>query len=162
MRPRTHANIDGDLIVSFGDVIFKRYILDVLMEPVADFVIAVDTNWSASVNRDRAADYVRCSEPHSRHAFYHDVTLEAAGEDLADDQIHGEWIGVLRASAEGLPVLRTLVGELVEKPDNRGAKLHHLLDELVRRGHAVRVVYTTGHWLDVDSLDDVLAAGSFA
>lgn len=156
------TNIDGDLIVSFGDVIFKRYILDVLMEPVADFVIAVDTNWGASVNRDRAADYVRCSEPHSRHAFYHDVTLEAAGEDLADDQIHGEWIGVLRASAEGLPALRTLVGELVENPDNRGAKLHHLLDELVRRGHAVRVVYTTGHWLDVDSLDDVLAAGSFA
>jgi hypothetical protein len=27
---------------------------------------------------------------------------------------------------------------------------------------SVRVVYTTGHWLDVDSLDDVLAAGSFA
>jgi len=26
----------------------------------------------------------------------------------------------------------------------------------------VRVVYTTGHWLDVDSLEDVLAAGSFA
>lgn len=36
------------------------------------------------------------------------------------------------------------------------------VDELVRRGHSVRVVYTTGHWLDVDSLEDVLAAGSFA
>ncbi len=156
------TDIDGDLIVSFGDVIFKRYILDVLMEPAADFVIAVDTNWSASVNRDRAADYVRCSEPHSRHAFYHDVTLAAAGEELADDEIHGEWIGVLRASAEGLPILRALVGEMAAEPANRRAKLHHLLDELVRRGHVVRVVYTTGHWLDVDSLDDVLAAGSFA
>jgi len=156
------TEIDGDLIVSFGDVIFKRYILDVLMEPVADFVIAVDTNWSASVNRDRAADYVRCSEPHSRHAFYHDVTLAAAGEELADDEIHGEWIGVLRASASGLPILRALVGEMTAEPANRRAKLHHLLDELVRRGQVVRVVYTTGHWLDVDSLDDVLAAGSFA
>jgi phosphoenolpyruvate phosphomutase len=46
-------------------------------------------------------------------------------------------------------------------PENRRAKLHQFLDELVRRGHQVRVIYTTGHWLDVDSLDDVLAAGTF-
>jgi hypothetical protein len=26
----------------------------------------------------------------------------------------------------------------------------------------VRVLYTTGHWLDVDSLEDVIAAGSFS
>jgi phosphoenolpyruvate phosphomutase len=51
---------------------------------------------------------------------------------------------------------------MAAQPENRRAKLHHVLDELVRRGQTVRVVYTTGHWLDVDSLDDVLAAGSFA
>jgi len=152
----------GDLYVSFGDVIFKRYILDSLAEAEADIVIAVDTDWSASVNRGRAADYVRCSEPYSRHAFYRDVTLAAAGEELADDQIHGEWMGLLRVSANSLPLFSELVGELAAMPANRQAKLHHVLDELVRRGQTVRVVYTTGHWLDVDSLDDVLAAGSFA
>jgi phosphoenolpyruvate phosphomutase len=51
---------------------------------------------------------------------------------------------------------------MAAEPANRRAKLHHLLAELVRRGERVRVVYTTGHWLDVDSLDDVVAAGSFA
>ncbi len=151
----------GDLYVSFGDVIFKRYILDSLAEPDADFVIAVDTDWSGSVNRGRAADYVRCSEPYSRHAFYHEVTLAAAGEELCDDEIHGEWMGVLRVSAGALPKFVELVAEMAARPENRCAKLHHLLDELVRRGHEVRVVYTTGNWLDVDSLDDVLAAGSF-
>ena len=48
------------------------------------------------------------------------------------------------------------------EPANRRAKLHHLLAELVRREQTVRVVYMTGHWLDVDSLDDVLTAGTFA
>ncbi|MDH3977568.1 MAG: isocitrate lyase/phosphoenolpyruvate mutase family protein, partial [Gammaproteobacteria bacterium] len=153
---------DSDLFVSFGDVIFKRYILDILAEADADFVIAVDTDWSASVNKDRAADYVSCSEPNSRHAFYRDITLAAAGEQLAEDQIHGEWMGVLRVSAKGLPVFAELVSEMAGDAENRKAKLHHLLDELVRRGHDVRVVYTTGHWLDVDSLDDLVAAGSFA
>jgi phosphoenolpyruvate phosphomutase len=158
-----HDDLDqGDLYVSFGDVIFKRYILDSLAEIEADIVIAVDTDWSASVNRGRAADYVRCSEPYSRHAFYHDVTLAAAGEEMADDQIHGEWMGLLRVSANRLTKFTELVGEMVAIPANRQAKLHHVLDELVRRGETVRVIYTTGHWLDVDSLDDVLAAGSFA
>jgi len=153
---------DGDLYVSFGDVIFKRYILDGLAEAEADFVIAVDTDWSASVNRGRAADYVRCSEPYSRQAFYRNVELAAAGEDLSDDEIHGEWMGVLRVSASGLPVFLALVREMAGQPENRRAKLHHVLDELVQRGQRVRVVYTTGHWLDVDSLDDLLAAGNFA
>jgi len=152
----------GDLYVSFGDVIFKRYILDGLAEQEADFVIAVDTNWGASANRDRAADYVRCSEPYSRQVFYRDVTLKAAGEEFAEDDIHGEWMGVLRVSASGLPAFAELVSELAAQPGNRQAKLHQVLDELVRREQQVRVVYTTGHWLDVDSLDDVLAAGSFA
>ena len=68
---------DSDLYVSYGDVIFKRYIIDTLAEPVNDFVIVADTDWHDSVNRGRAADYVRCSEPHSRHAFYRDVWLRA-------------------------------------------------------------------------------------
>jgi len=152
----------GDLYVSFGDVIFKRYILDRLAEQEADFVIAVDTHWSASVNRGRAADYVRCSEPYSRQAFYRDVTLVAAGEEFAEDEIHGEWMGILRVSASGFPVFAELVSELAAQPENRHAKLHLLLDELVRLEQQVRVIYTIGHWLDVDSLDDVLAAGSFA
>ncbi|MDH3351105.1 MAG: phosphoenolpyruvate mutase, partial [Gammaproteobacteria bacterium] len=68
---------DGDdLYVSFGDVIFKRYILDIIAEPDDDFVIVVDTNWQDSVNVGRAADYVHCTESHTRHDFYREVYLE--------------------------------------------------------------------------------------
>ena len=153
---------DSDLFVSFGDVIFKRYILDVLAEPEADFVIAVDSDWQASVNRARAADYVHCSEPNSRHAFYHEVRLMRAGEDIPAADRHGEWTSHLRVAAAALPRFRALVAELAADPVNRRSKLHLLLSELVGRGETVRVVYTTGHWLDVDSLDDLVAAGSFA
>jgi phosphoenolpyruvate phosphomutase len=36
-----------------------------------------------------------------------------------------------------------------------------VLAELMRQGERIRVIYTTGHWLDVDSLEDVLAASEF-
>ncbi len=152
----------GDLYVSYGDVIFKRYIVDNLAEPVDDFVIVVDTDWRGSVNRQRAADYVACTEPHSRHAFYRDIHLLRCAEDIAEGECHGEWMGFLKVNARALPRLRALVSEMAASPQYRRAKLHHLLTELVARGEKIRVVYTTGHWLDVDSLADVLAAGRFA
>jgi phosphoenolpyruvate phosphomutase len=150
-----------DLYVSFGDVIFKRYILDIIAEPDDDFVIVVDTNWQDSVNLGRAADYVHCTESHSRHDFYHEVYLKHAGETISDEQRHGEWTGLIKVSKAGLPVLREVVARLAVAPDNRRANLYSLLNELVRREQRLRVVYTTGHWLDVDSVSDILAASDF-
>lgn len=47
--------------------------------------------------------------------------------------------------------------------DSSSAGGTRVLTALARQElRSVRVVYTTGHWLDVDGLDDVLAAGSFA
>ena len=152
---------DGDLYVSFGDVIFRRYILDIVAEPDDDFVIVVDTEWQDSVNLGRVADYVHCSETHSRRDFYRDIYLRQAGETIPEKERHGEWMGLLKVSKTGVPVLRELVAEMVDSPANRQANLYTMLNELVAREHRVRVVYTTGHWLDVDSLDDILAAGSF-
>ena len=157
--------IDDDsqaLVVSYGDVLFNRYILQILEVEDEDFVIAVDTDWQESVNKHRAADYVSCSEPHSRSAFYHRVLLQAAGEDLTPDSVQGEWMGFLRVSATALPRLRQIVSTMIVAAENEKAKLHHLLAELVRQGENVRVIYTTGHWLDVDTLDDVVSAGQFA
>ena len=150
-----------DLFTSFGDVIFKRYMLELLIEQDDDFVIAVDTEWEDSANRGRAADYVRCSEPHSRNNFYSRIILEQAAEDIPEKQIHGEWMGLLLVRAEALPRFREAVEKMAAAPENRQAKLHHVLSELVRQGEQIRVVYTTGHWLDVDSLEDVVAAGRF-
>lgn len=156
------ADDGSDLYVSYGDVIFKRYILDNLAEPADDFVIVVDTDWRESVNRGRAADYVHCTEPHSRRHFYREIFLERAGEDLPEADRNGEWMGFLKVSAAAMPRLRRVVRELAARPENRAAKLHHLLTGLAARGEKIRVIYTTGHWLDVDSLADVLAASSFA
>ena len=153
---------DGrDMTVSFGDVIFNRYILQLLELQDEDFVIAVDTNWRASANRDRDADYVSCTEAHGRESFYRRVLLEACGEELDADQIDGEWMGFLRIRGGAMARLRGHVDRLLAQPAGRQMKLHHLLDAMVKSGEQLRVVYTTGHWLDVDTVDDVVSAGRF-
>ena len=150
-----------DVLVSYGDVLFRKYILEALVETENDFAIAVDTNWMESVNRYRIADYVRCSMPNSRLAFYSEVLLEDIGEEIEQSRIHGEWMGLLKVSGEAVPRLREVVAEICSGPDGKLATIPTLLGHLVRRGENVRVLYSTGHWLDVDSLDDIVAAGSF-
>jgi len=151
-----------DLYVCYGDVIFKPYILEVLAEADADLAIVVDADWRESANRGRPADYVRCTLPHSRRAFYERIHLGRCAADLPESGIHGEWMGFLRVAAPALPRVRAAVAALAGRPGGRAATLPDLLNELTAQGDAVRVIYTTGHWLDVDSLEDVVAAGSFA
>lgn len=109
---------DGsDLYVSYGDVIFKPYILDALAEPDDDIVMIVDADWHDSANRGRAADYVRCSQPHSRRTFYEHVHLERCAEDLGADETHGEWMGFLKVGSAALPRLREAVATLAARPN---------------------------------------------
>ena len=61
-----------------------------------------------------------------------------------------------------MPAFCEQVDQLAADPANRQSKLHHLLAAIAAKGGDVRVIYTTGHWLDVDSVEDVLAAGKFA
>ena len=64
-------------------------------------------------------------------------------------------------SKDAVPRLKEFVAEICDGPDGRKATIPTLLRRLVERDERVRVLYSTGHWLDVDSLDDIVAAGSF-
>ena len=152
---------ETDLLVSFGDVLFSPFLLEMIEEAEEPFAIIVDTDWRHSVNRGRAADYVACTEPYSRKVYQRHILLTEAGESLDEAEIHGEWTGILRVSAAATPALREAVSDLLKAPEGKTAKLHGLLSELVKRGNPIRVLFTNGHWLDVDSLEDVVAASSF-
>jgi phosphoenolpyruvate phosphomutase len=153
--------IEGDVIVSYGDVLLKKYIVEELVETDDDIVVMVDSNFAESRNRNRAADYVTCSEPPSRRAFYDTVTLKSFRPDRGQD-VHGEWMGIVKFSQAGSKVLADKLRGLQKEGERLAAlKLPDLLQMLVHEGHPIRVIYTSGHWLDVDSVDDVLVSAGF-
>jgi phosphoenolpyruvate phosphomutase len=153
------ADDHGDVIVSYGDVLFKRYIVEQLLDIDADWTIAVDTHWRESVNRGRDADYVHCSAPHGRDSHLQGVTLCHAASTMDENRIHGEWMGFLRVAHRRRADGAAIVDELLAA-DPR-ASMTELLNALTARGERVRVVYSTGNWLDIDSLTDLVLAGSF-
>jgi phosphoenolpyruvate phosphomutase len=154
--------LQGDCIVSYGDVLFKKYIAQQLMDVDADFAIAVDAAWKESRNADRYAEYVHCDQANLRKAFYQPAKLLRASADLPRSEIHGEWMGFLKVSTRGAQFLREHLERIAQEHPERlkQMSLLEMLDELAAV-HDVRVVYSTGHWLDIDSVEDVLAGGAF-
>ena len=159
------SSLDGPCIVSYGDVLFKRYVLDELLETEGDYVVAVDsmaadTTPPKGTERARKADWAACSEPHSRKTLLEKVLLKDMVTDPASAGITGEWTGLLKMSGNGAKAVRELLGTLSEK-ELATASVPDLLRRLVREGREVKVVYTRGGWLDVDTLSDVLRGSSF-
>jgi choline kinase len=151
----------GDLFISYGDVLFHRRVLDLLIATDGDFVIAVDTNWQESHNLGRHVDFVAASEPPSRLAFKQTIELTRVAPDVAEDERHGEWMGFLRVSEHAIGILRETVAQILQEVSGREADLGLLLNWLAQHERHVRVVYTIGSWLDIDDLHDLVGAGSF-
>ena len=152
--------LEGTTLVAYGDVLFKKYIPEKLVDHEGDFVVAVDAKWEDSNNRGRLADYAICSEPNSKRALFSDVTLVDIVNDPDSKGISGEWIGFVKVSAAGAKVLREMIGGLDERA-LATLKMPDLLRQVTKAGHKVHVVYSTGDWLDVDSVADVIKGSAF-
>jgi len=83
------------------------------------------------------------------------------GAHLKPEAVHGEWIGLMKTSGKGTERLRKALAELGTRPDFRSLRFDELFRHLLAGGQSIRVLYITGHWLDVDNLDDLTAANAF-
>lgn len=148
-------------IVSYGDVLFNKYIPQALCQEQDDCVIFVDSNWQDQTSYARLGGFAKCTVPNSRKAFNTRIYLSQLGNDISRDAIHGVWMGFLKLSPGAVSLINGLIFEILARPDARMTGIPQLLQELLKRQYPVRVLYTVGHWLDINSLEDVVQAGNF-
>ena len=153
--------LSGPVLLAYGDVLFQKFIPMQLFESDSEYCIAVDPDWQSGEHRDAYRDLVCCDRPFHWRDFDQRAHLGKMSTDLPAEQVHGEWIGLLKMSPSGLEHLRELGGELTETGAARTMRMADVFDALLARGRTVEVVYVRGHWLDVDDMHDVVAASSF-
>jgi phosphoenolpyruvate phosphomutase len=158
---RARKGVAKDLIISYGDVLFNTYIPQALCQEKEDFVVFVDSDWQNQSSYARLGGFAECTLPNSRKAFNAKIYLQQLGNLAPQESIHGVWMGFLKVSPAGTVHLQAILAEMVADPANRKAGIPVLLQELLKRQLSVRVLYTVGHWLDINSLDDVVQAGNF-
>lgn len=154
--------IKGKTLVSYGDILYKKYIPSMLLETGEDFVVAIDADWKSSRNQGRNyADYVSCCQPYKKNIFDQKVSMTRMGSSVQKKDVCGEWIGLIKLSSAGLVLLQKILVELSDKSEFRQMRMPDLFNELISRGHTIHVHYISGHWLDVDDIKDLNIASGF-
>lgn len=150
-----------DMVVIYGDVLFRSYILRDLVESDAAVMVVVDSN---EPDGGSSADYAYCSERDDRSTWGQSVRLQhiSATPQHEGRAADGRWIGMVRFRGEGRLWLNEALEVLQARPDFAQLGLPELLNHLVASGKPVHVWYVHGHWMDVNSARDLEHAGNFA
>ncbi len=155
--------MEGDVLLLYGDILFRSYILDRLFQTEGDLVTVVDSSVHPGGHHlDR--DLAHCSAPDDRGIFDQRVSLlrVSATPGSNGSSPHGRWVGMVRARGEGTLRLRRALTELQSRSDFPRLDLPFLLTHLAETGTPPAVCYISGHWLDVNDLEDLHLAGGFA
>ncbi|HKW52658.1 MAG TPA: phosphoenolpyruvate mutase [Stellaceae bacterium] len=153
--------LDGETIVVYGDILFRRYILDGLLAVDGDIVIAVDALGAFAGTRATPRDLVAAERSFSGN-YLDDapVRLRSIAQDLPAAKSCGEWIGLARFTTQGAAWLREELDLIEAEGKLDSADMPMLITRLAAK-HPVLVHYITGHWLDVDTLEDLSNARNF-
>jgi phosphoenolpyruvate phosphomutase len=155
--------IKDDTLILYGDLLFRRYVLDDLLNADGEIIVVID---SAPINEQNGNinDLAYCARSDDRALFSRDIQLEQVSRehDWHGRQPDGRWIGMLRVTGAGGDKLRSVLNKLREHSNFAKMALPDLLNCMIAEGHAVTVLYINGHWLDVNNLDDLRRAGDFA
>ena len=151
---------DSDVLISYGDLLFRSYVLRDLVESKAEFSVAVDSLLEGNSNH-MVRDFAFCSREDDRGLFGTPVLLKRVSS-TADAEPNGRWIGVLNVSQAGLVKLKATLSTLKRRADFDQLDMPALINALIAEGAAVEVQYVHGHWRGVNDLDDLRRAVDFA
>ena len=133
-----------------------------LLDSEEDFVVVVDSKHKSSSDNFIRKNYAVCSQPYSKKTFYTKVDLQMINRDLPENQRSGIWTGLLKVSNKGKLILLDTLDTLLMQPEiQQRGRIPILINELIRRGDRVEVLYISGHWLNVYQIKNMLKAKTF-
>ena len=151
-----------NMVITYGDLLFRSYILQDLLDHSGEIVMVVDSDMD---NRriSGSADYAYCSKPDDRSMFDQQIYLKHVSENEVTElgKPSGRWIGMLRVQGQGTMWLNEALDELQQQDNFTTLTIPDLLNYLVNKGMAIKVHYIHGHWLDVNTIEDIDRAGDF-
>jgi phosphoenolpyruvate phosphomutase len=163
-------SIEGETIISYGDLLFRSYVLRDLVESDAEVAVVVDSSPSDARNQT-VRDFAWCSEADDRGLFGTRVLLKRiAGGSLTSERApeagsepaQGRWIGLLKVNRRGAEALKAMLVQLQMRPDFDELDIPDLLNALIAAGTPIEVLYIHGHWRGVNDLEDFRRAVDFA
>lgn len=152
--------IEGELIISYGDILFENCVLQRLMDSSFDIAVAVDTLWE-EYYRERYGDPFKEAESLVYDDNYR--ILEIGESHPTPQKVKGQYIGLIRLSSAGCDTFREVYskarGIALNSPWLRGRTFQNVymtdfLQEIINKNNPVYAVPVNHGWLEFDTVDD--------
>jgi len=155
--------LDGASVISYGDILFRPYILENLLASKSDVTAVIDARWRGDGHRatGRQADFANCSRAFTGEYLDEEPVLLTAihtGNNEGESEPSGEFIGLIKLSAKGAETVKRELVAMKSEGVLERADLPALLNRLIAGGEPIEALYVTGHWLDVDDAFDLAKA----
>ena len=149
------SEIKNNCIITYGDIIFRKYILDALLATNGDIVIVVD----ALYKKEKAKDLVLCNRKFTGNYLLEETpALLKSISNKGKKQNTGQWIGLLKANTNGSQILKKEILKLSKKRNFKNLGMPDLFSSLIKNKIKINVLYVAGQWLDVNDAFDLAEA----
>ena len=151
-----------DMLIMYGDLLFRSYILNDLLDHDGDIVVVVDSLFKTT-HISGMPDYAYCSQSDDRSLFNQVILLNHVSETEipGKGKPSGRWIGMLKVRSRGRRLIEEALLKLKQQENFNRLTMPDLLNYLVENGNKIHVLYINGHWLDVNVLGDIDRASEF-
>lgn len=150
--------VENDVLISYGDIIFKPYVLNELLTSNAEITIIVDSDTECI--EEEYKDYITATEKYNKKKFNQEVYLNNISNNINPTEIDGEFIGLCKFTLSGLKQLKDAINELGKSNKLELLRFSDVLAYLAKN-HKVAIKYIHGSWIDVDSIIELQKAGDF-
>ncbi len=149
--------LEGDVIVSYGDIVYSKKILQELLKSNADIAVTVDKNWEGywKARSDNPLDDAETLK------IREDGTISEIGNKPESlDEIEGQYMGLMKFSVKGVKIIRDIFHNAADSGGISGkivenAYMTDLLQHAINSGKLVTAVPVYDNWIEVDTVNDL-------
>jgi len=150
-------NLDRDVIVSYGDIVYSREILQALLKSTTDIAVIIDKEWE-SYWRARNENPLDDAETLK---IRRDGTISEIGQKPKSlSEIEGQYMGLMKFSVKGIKQIKEIFHTAVESGELLGksvesAYMTDLLQAVIDLKFPVHSVLIDKYWIEVDTVSDL-------
>ncbi len=152
------SEFGNDVLVSYGDIIYERRVLQSLLQSSADISVALNSQWH-ELWKLRFDDPLSDAETLKLGADGEILEIGNVPKNISE--IESQYMGLMRFRGTGIQAIQAARAQMFshhrpwkEKRSAEQAYMTDLLSELIISGQPVLGIENTGGWLEIDTVRD--------
>ena len=146
-------NQNKDIIISYTDIIYKSTIIEKLKNCTEPISIITDSNWK-KLWETRMDDPL--SDAETLKIDENNYILEIGNKPISYDEINGQYIGLIKISADYVKVVRDYYINVISKLANyKQMAMTQFLNIITKEVCPIKVIPIEGGWCEFDTCDDL-------